>query len=310
MDRLSKATMTGFMLLGLGGLTTAQAQTLDTVEVADGVYAIVGPHGQRSPDNFANNATFGAAITSAGIVLIDSGGSAKGAAMIDAALAEISELPVSHVINTGGQDHRWLGNGYFQERGAALIASNDAVDDQQARETDQLFMLGNLLGEDRLAGTEPVFADETFDVPTDLNIGGVSFRLIPVGPAHTPGDAVVWLPQQRVAFAGDVVFAERLLGILPVSSSAGWIEAFDVLAALEPAVIVPGHGRPLDLETARAQTRDYLAHVRSEVGAVLDNGGDIHEATAIDQRAFAELIDFEQLAKRNAQAVFIEMEWE
>jgi len=138
----------------------------------------------------------------------------------------------------------------------------------------------------------------------------VTLRLIPVGPAHTPGDMLVWLPDQRIAFTGDVVYLQRMLGVLPYSSSRHWLEAFDTLAALDPAVVVPGHGAPGTLAEARAQTRDYVAHLRAEVGRVLEDGGDETAAAAIDQDAFAHLHNFDTLAGRNAQQVYMEMEWE
>lgn len=288
----------------------AHAEAVEVLPVGEGVHALVGPLGQRAPDNLGNNATFGAVVTPAGVVLIDSGGSAKGAAMIERALRGVTDKPVVAVINTGGQDHRWLGNGYFRARGAEIIASEAAVADQQARADDQFRRLRALIGPDNLAGTEAVVAGRTFADSLSLTLGGVRLELRHVGPAHTPGDSVVWLPEQRIAFAGDVVYVDRLLGIMSFSNSKNWLAAFDAVAALNPEVVVPGHGRPASLAKARAQTRDYLAHLRAEVGAVLDAGGSIYEGMEVNQSAFAHLANFDNLAGRNAQAVFMEMEFE
>ena len=76
-------------------------------------------------------------------MLIDSGGTYKGAKEIHRLIKSITDKPISTVINTGWQDHRWLGNGYFKEHGARLIASKKAVEDQKARTQDQFIMLGN-----------------------------------------------------------------------------------------------------------------------------------------------------------------------
>jgi hypothetical protein len=94
-------------LVAAPGLATAEV--LDVQPVIDDVWALVGPMQQRDAENLANNATFGVVVTEAGVVLIDPGGSYQGAAMIDAAIDGITDRPVTHVINTGGQDHRWLG---------------------------------------------------------------------------------------------------------------------------------------------------------------------------------------------------------
>ena len=114
----------------------APAQVLDIQPVARDVWALVGPKEQRSAENLANNATFGVVVTGEGVVLIDPGGSWNGAAMIDAAIQRITDQPVTHVINTGGQDHRWLGNGYWQAQGATVIASEAAVADQKDARLD------------------------------------------------------------------------------------------------------------------------------------------------------------------------------
>jgi glyoxylase-like metal-dependent hydrolase (beta-lactamase superfamily II) len=279
-------------------------------EVADRVYAIVGPYGNRTPENLGNNATFGVVVTDEGVVLIDPGGSHRGAAAIDQVIRQVTDKPVKMVINSGGQDHRWLGNGYFKARGAHIIASDAAVADQRARRQDQLFALDSLVGEKGMAGTEAVYADETFEENKRFILGGVTFELRKVGPAHTPGDSLVWLPEHRIVFTGDVVYVGRMLGVLSVSSSRHWIEAFEAMVALEPLTVVPGHGPPTDLVRARADTLDYLVFLREMVGAFMEAGGSIIDIGTLDQSRFSYLIDYDALKGRNAQQVFQEMEWE
>lgn len=285
---------------------------LEPIKVSDQVWAIVGDLGQRSPSNLANNATFGVILTGDGVVLVDPGGTAKGAAAIHAVLRNISDRPVLAVINTGGQDHRWLGNSYWKAKGARLISSMSAVADQKARFDIQWMGLRELAGEAALEGTAPVFADETFDTSLDLVIGGIKLQLRHSGRAHTPGDLFVLLPEQGIILAGDIVYVDRMLAILPapLSSSADWLKAFDAMAELKPQVIVPGHGRPTTLAGAFAGTRDYLAFLRKSVKEILDRNGSMIEAGRIDQTRFASQTGADQLMGRNAQAVFAEMEFE
>jgi len=183
----------------------ASAAELLTVKVAEDVYALVGEKAQRSPTNLANNATFGVVVPPDGVVLIDPGGSWNGAAAIDAAIRALTDMPVRVVLNTGGQDHRWLGNGYWRERGARIVAAAAAVEDQRERASIQLTALSQFLRE-ALAGTEPVFASETFDEATAFSIGSVPFEFVHAGPAHTPGDSFVWLPDRQIIFTGDIVY--------------------------------------------------------------------------------------------------------
>jgi glyoxylase-like metal-dependent hydrolase (beta-lactamase superfamily II) len=287
----------------------AYAQGLEVNPVTHGVWAIVGEKEQRSPENLGNNATFGLVVTDDGAVLIDPGGSWKGAEALQAAIRGVTDRPVTHVINTGGQDHRWLGNGYWQAQGATVVASDAAMEDQKARASMQMTALAQLIG-DALDGTEPRFADVTFSEAYTLEVGGLTFEIVHPGPAHTPGDSFVWLPGRDVVFTGDIVYVERILGVGEQSSITHWPAAFEAVAATGAAHVVPGHGGPTTLDRARADTYDYLMNLRAQIGDLLDGGGDIMDAPAVDQAAFAGLEQFEALAGRNAQTAYQQMEWE
>jgi len=295
-------------LLACAGLS--QAGALDLQNIEDGVYAVIGPTVNRSPENLGNNATFGFVVTDEGVVLIDPGGSYKGAARLHGLVQSVTDQPVKLVINTGGQDHRWLGNGYFAQRGARIVANQRAVTDQRARVADQLFMLGNLIGEGGLDGTEPVYADQTFDQSTTFSLGGVRFELHYSGHAHTPGDSFVWLPQRQILFTGDIVYVQRMLGVVDVSRSATWLEALPMLSALGPRILVPGHGPVADIEQAKADTFEYLAFLRERVAQFMEAGGGIEEVGKLDQSRFSHLQNYETLKGRNAQRVYEELEWE
>ncbi|KUO69389.1 MAG: hypothetical protein APF80_09270 [Alphaproteobacteria bacterium BRH_c36] len=293
----------------LSTLLSWPALGLNTVKVADGIYAFVGEKAQRSPENLANNATFDLIVTDEGAVLVDSGGSWKGAAALDAAIGKVTDKPVRYVINTGGQDHRWLGNGYWRKKGATIIASEAAVADQKERNSLQFTMLDQLIGA-QLEGTEPVYADVTFGASHILNLGGTMIEIRHAAPAHTPGDAFVWVPLAKTVFTGDIVYTERILGVLPFSNSKSWLEAFETVANLKPEHVVPGQGAPTTLARAKADTYDYLVNLRARVAEHMDAGGDMIGAPKVDQSAFKHLEEFEALAGRNAQAVFGELEFE
>lgn len=286
------------------------AAALFLQEVATGCYAIVGEMGNRSPENLGNNATFGFVVTPEGVVLIDSGASWRGAEQIASVIGRVTDHPVRIVINTGGQDHRWLGNGYFKSRGARIIAHEAAVKDQQTRVALQLAMLQGLAGREGMQGTEPVYADETFSDSLQLELGGRKMVVQHGGWAHTPGDSFVWLPKERIAYSGDIVYLERMLGVMEHSRSRSWLQAFDAISALSPRLIIPGHGHPAGMERAEADTRRYLAFLRKAVADYISSGGDAIGAGSIDQSAFSYLVNFDTLAGRNALQVFSEIEWE
>ena len=203
--------------------TWAHAVEVVFQPVAEGVYAYIGDTGARSYDNEGLNANIGLVLTPAGAVLIDSGASFQSARKIDEAARRVSAQPIRWVINTGGQDHRWLGNGYFLAQGAEIIAHTRASADMRARGADQLAALRSVLNE-RADATVPVLPTRVIDAgDAQLSLGGVSFELRHRGGGHTPGDMLLWLPQKNVLFGGDIVYVDRMLGVLPVSDTRpGW----------------------------------------------------------------------------------------
>ncbi len=166
--------------------------------------------------------------------------------------------------------------------------------------------LKRFLGE-RMQGTQPLPAPKTLPDAGTLELGGETLTLA-YTDAHFPGDAWVWLPKHGVMFSGDLVYVDRLLGVLPWSSVKNGQQAFHALAALKPAHIVPGHGRVCDLAQAQRETGDYYDFLAGKVGAAaremepldatldryadlpefrhLQNYGDLHRANM--NRAFTE----------------------
>lgn len=289
----------------------AQAAELRFTAVADNVFAFIGETGARTYDNEGLNANLGLVVTPAGAVLIDSGASFNSARQVHEAVRRVTAQPLRWVINTGGQDHRWLGNGYFKAQGAQLIAHASARADMLARGRDQVQALAAVLKE-RIEGTQPVLPERWIDgEDSRIELGGVTFELRHRGGAHTPGDMMVWLPRTRVLFSGDVVYVDRMLGVLPVSNTRQWLATFAVIEQLAPARIVPGHGRVTDLATARADTQAYLIALRSHMKKAVDDGTDISAAIrAFDAAPFMRLLNAAELHPGNASRIYLELERE
>lgn len=280
------------------------------VEVADGVYAFVGETGPRTIANEGMNATTGFIVTDAGVVVIDSGSSAQVARKIAAAIRAVTDRPIKHVINTGGQDHRWLGNGHFADLGISVLASEKTAGDIAERGGAQAAGLDQLLGM-AFTGTRIQSPTRRIASRETLTLGGERIELIFAGGGHTPGDLIVWLPRQRIAFAGDIVYLDRLLGVLPVSNVKNWLASFDALAALQPRIVVPGHGAPATLDKARKETRDYLARLRQHMKKAVDAGEDIQAAIrSLDDSEHAYLAVYRELRGPNASRAYLEAEME
>lgn len=294
----------------VGFVPTVRADFQPKAEKVTGnVYAIVGPLGQRNADNDGLNANFGFVVTPTGVILIDSGASRLGAEKLAAAVAQVTDKPVRWVVNTGSQDHRWLGNDYFAGQGAEVIALTRTAATQAEFAAQHLEGMTRFLG-GRMQGTKPLPAPKTVaGEAATLELGGETLELRHTD-AHFPGDAWVWLPQHGVMFSGDLVYVDRLLGVLPMSSVRKGQQAFHALAALKPARIVPGHGRVCDLAQAQRETGDYYDFLVNQVGSAaqdmepMDATLDRHA----DLPAFRHLQSYDALHRANMNRTFVEFE--
>ncbi len=291
--------------------TAAEAVEVRFQRVAEGVYAHVGDTGPRSVANEGLNANIGLVVTPAGAVLIDSGATFQSARQIHDAVKAVTPQPVKWVVNTGGQDHRWLGNGYFAGQGAEVIAHADARADMNNRGNDHLQGLKATLGP-KADGTVPTLPTRWLAGNDErLELGSVVFEFKHRGGAHTPGDTMVWLPQKGVLFSGDVVYVDRMLGVLPVSNTKRWLDTFAVIEQLNPAVLVPGHGSITTVATAKADTQAYLLALRAHMKKAVDDGVDVSEAVkSFDAKPFMRLLNAAELMPGNASRTYLELERE
>jgi glyoxylase-like metal-dependent hydrolase (beta-lactamase superfamily II) len=136
--------------------------------------------------------------------------------------------------------------------------------------------------------------DVGFEDDTTVTVGGRDVRLVPLGPAHTGGDAVAYVPDAGVVFAGGLLF----IGGTPVTWSGDlnrWIAACDTMASWAPAVVVPGHGPVTDV-AGILEVRGYLTHVRDRLDASIKAGHSWREAAGrIDLGPYTDLPDPERI---------------
>lgn len=139
---------------------------------------------------------------------------------------------------------------------------------------------------EQLEGVELVEPDEVYDGPVHpLDLGGRVVELRTWGQAHTRGDQVVWLPEERILFTGDLV-EERCFAIFPYFppddadvDGEKWIAVLEHLEALEPSIVVPGHGELGDASVIKA-AREYITQLRDETRALASDGVGVDDAVA------------------------------
>jgi len=257
----------------------AHAFTPEVKQVTTNVYAIVGELDQRNPENQGLNNTTGFIITDGGVVLVGSGATSGSAKMLETAIKKVTGKPIKQVINIGVQDHHWMGNGYFLTQKILVTALARTVASQKLSVDEHREYLANTLG-GKPADFSADYANNIIDADEkDFTLDGTDFSLRYLGDAHFPGDVVLWLPKEKVVFAGDTVFNDRMLAVLPNHSKLrAWQATFKKMAELKPEHIIPGHGYPSDLATAQKNTGDYLDWLATEVGKSVTNMEDMGDA--------------------------------
>ena len=280
----------------------------------------VGPHshyvqgltqlGSPKNQNFISNAGF--VITPAGVVVIDALGSPRLAERLTQAIRQLTDQPVTHVIITHYHADHIYGLQHFKQLGAQIIAhgaSREYIQSDTARlrlEASRTDLAPWIDDKTRI-----VPADVWIDGPTTLQVGGVVFELTPVGPAHTPEDLTVYVPTEKVLFAGDLFFNGRL-PFVGQANSRQWILSLERLLAFDTRTVVPGHGAAsTDPKKDIGTTRDYLAHLRQSMGEAVENFVPFEEAyDKTDWTAFDQMPMFGPANRMNAYNTYLLLEQE
>lgn len=266
--------------------------------------------GTSANQNFISNAAF--VITPAGVVLIDALGSPALALRLIAEIRKVTAQPVTHVIVTHYHADHIYGLQTFNAMGARIIAHRAALVYLNS-ETARLRLDASRqeLGPWIDAQTRLIEADEWIDADKELVVGGVRFQIVPAGPSHTPEDLAIYLPSEKVLFAGDIVFRSRI-PYVGQADSRHWIVALDSLLKFDTTVIVPGHGA-LSQEARKDMqlTREYLVYLRAKMGEAAKNLEPFEDAyKATDWTQFEHLPLFRVANRMNAYNTYLLLEHE
>jgi len=280
------------------------------VEVIPHVFSAIGATAPPTYENAGHNNNLSFIVTGDGVIVVNAGASYLLSKALHDEIRAVTEQPVKLVINENGQGHAMLGNNYWVDQGVPVLAHVDAAEEFERDGGQALTALQNYARENA-EGTVPMGPTETFEDRRVIEMGDVTVEVLHLGPAHSPGDTQVWIPQWSMMIAGDIAFHERMPPIFEGTCTSCWIETWETaFAPLDPTYIIPGHGHPTNLAQVTRYTRDYVAYLREKIGAHIDEGGDLAGAYYVDQSPYAHLDTFEELATRNAGVVFAEMEWE
>jgi glyoxylase-like metal-dependent hydrolase (beta-lactamase superfamily II) len=286
------------------------ALALEAIRVSESVYFIRGESGVPSAANRGHTSNAGFVVTRDGIIVFDALGTpALGREFIDA-IRRVSPAPIRRVIVSHYHADHFYGLPPFKDLGAEIWAHRAAraylaSDAPQLRLAERRQALAPWIGADMRL----VPADRWLEGEESFKLGGLSFRVFPLGPAHTPEDLAMVVEEENVLFVGDLMFAGRIPFVGDADSRA-WIAAIDRIVQFKPKILVGGHGDvSRDAAADLALTRDYLAYLREKMGPAAAELEDFDAAYAkTDWSRFSHLPAFEAANRRNAYNTYIRIQ--
>jgi len=279
-------------------------------EVIPGVFSAIGATAPPTYENAGHNNNLSFIVTGDGVVVINGGASYQLAEALHLEIKAVTDQTVKLVFNENGQGHAMLGNSYWADQGVEIVAHADAAAEFESHGGQSLRAAQARVME-KADDTRVALPTQTFDDAYVVEMGDMKIEARYLGPSHSPGDIVIWLPEKSMVIAGDMAFHERMLPIFEHTMTADWIETWD--SAFEPlnaTYVIPGHGHPTNMDQVLRYTRNYLVYLRAQIGTHLENDGDLADAYYVDQSPYANLDTFEELATKNAGRVYEQMEFE
>ncbi len=207
------------------------------------------------------------------------------ASMLESMKAVTASAPIGTVVNTHANGDHCYGNQLVKDANIVASAATAhemtevppamlAALNKAPGEVGDLFR--SFFGDFEFEGIDLALPTQTFTGQLTVKVGERDIELIEVGPAHTAGDTIAYVPSARTVYTGDILF----IGGAPIVWAGpleNWIAACDLINSLDVDVVVPGHG-PLTDKDGVSRVREYLSFVLTEASARQEQGMDAFDA--------------------------------
>jgi glyoxylase-like metal-dependent hydrolase (beta-lactamase superfamily II) len=229
------------------------------------------------------------------VMVIDTQATPVMAADVIRRIREVTDKPIKYVVLSHYHAVRVLGaSAYMAEGGEHIVASHDTLDLIKERgEQDKASEIGRFPRLFQNVESVPpglTWPTLAFSGKLTLFLGKLEVQLLQLGRGHTKGDTVVWLPQEKILFSGDLVEFDAT----PYAGDAyfeDWPKTLDNLAALKPAKLVPGRGAALQtaeqVAAGLAGTKAFVSELYESVKAGASAGRDLK---TVYQETYARLV--------------------
>jgi glyoxylase-like metal-dependent hydrolase (beta-lactamase superfamily II) len=293
--------------IALAAGDSLRSQPFATRRLADGVYAVPGDSGRGSEGR--PNAGF--IVTPAGVVVVDALASPEQGERLLRTIRRVTRQSIVWLVLTHHHPDHHFGAIVFRRAGAKVVAHPDTR--VLAAEAGQDALVADWT---RLVGIDAMRGFEFADVPDrpvtaadTLRLGGRTIVITHPGASHSAGDLTVWLPAERVLFAGDVLVEDGVTMVVD-GSSRELLRALQVIDDLNPRVVVPGHGAmPRAPAELVARTRSYVSSLQADMRTAVERGVPMQRAmAALPPADETRPVSLNSRRRRNAVRVYLEEE--
>ncbi len=242
------------------------------VKIADGVYAYVDEK-EPSPAN-SYGANVGVIVGKEGVVVVDTLISSKESKRLISDIRAVTDKPIKYVVNTHYHIDHTFGNSEFDRLGATIIAqkSNKAAMKKSAESALKNAEYYGLTEED-MEGTEIAYPAITFKEGMEIDLGDLTVETLYVTHSHTAGSVLVYLPERKALFTGDILFTD-FHPYMADGNLDGWIRTLDYIMTMDVEKIIPGHG-PVSGKSDVQDMKEYLVAFDKNARKLTTESGNI-----------------------------------
>ncbi len=240
-------------------------------------------------------------------ILIDTGANYNFAKQAYEAMQKIEDLKVSTIIITHEHDDHWMGNSFYKDRFNSTIYAPKSINENYNENSKPRIF--EILDKNEMENTKVIKADVVVSDEKVINISDKTIKIIPTKlTAHTKDDLIVYLPDEKVIFTGDIIMNQRVTSNRD-GSVIGTLKAIDLINSYDWNTLIAGHGTITDKKATDFTTK-YFTLLKTRVLEAIEAGitaDEILKVVTMDD--FKDIAMFDELNSRNVFDAFRELEF-
>ena len=240
-------------------------------------------------------------------ILIDTGANYNFAKQAYEAMQKIEDLKVSTIIITHEHDDHWMGNSFYKDRFNSTIYAPKSINENYNENSKPRIF--EILDKNEMENTKVIKADVVVSDEKVINISDKTIKIIPTKlTAHTKDDLIVYLPDEKVIFTGDIIMNQRVTSNRD-GSVIGTLKAIDLINSYDWNTLIAGHGTITDKKATDFTTK-YFTLLKTRVLEAIEAGitaDEISKVVTMDD--FKDIAMFDELNSRNVFDAFRELEF-